>query len=360
MIENRIAGAVSYKILHIEDDPEDAKLVSRMLSRVKSCSLEITWVCDLHEALAAAEETQYDVVLVDFFLGASTAIDLIGDPPSCLKRSAIVMLTGSDETMVDELSYNVGVDYYLSKERLEYPVLERAVRYAIRNKQQQNRIRDFSRILAHDFTNPVCQISQCVSFLKHNLKGSVSEENKEFLGFLEKASARMTGILSGLKDYSFSQDGKLQIEPASMNSIVDGVTASISSFITSKNGVVERGDLGDAMVDRRVFSQVVQNLIQNGIKYNESIVPKIWIECSRADGRFILSFHDNGIGIKKESFAKVFEPMARLKTDAYYEGTGLGLFICKEIVERHSGRIWLESGGVEVGSSTFFVELPTA
>lgn len=353
-----IEGAASYKILHVEDDPEDAKLVGRMLSRVESCSLDVTWVRSLPEALSAAEDVQYDVVLIDFFLGAKTAIDLIGDLPNSFKRCAIVVLTGSDDSIVDELSFNIGVDFYLSKERLEYPVLERAVRYAIRNKEQQNRIRDFSRILAHDFTNPVCQISQCVSLLLLKLSKTVDKESLELLGYLENASNRMSSILTGLKDYSLSQDGSLQLEQASLNSIVDGVTSSISSFVESKNAAIERGELGNAHVDRRVFSQVVQNLIQNGIKYNQSPVPKIWIDCSRSNEAVVLSFRDNGIGIKKDSLTKVFQPMTRLDTVETYEGTGLGLFICKEIVERHGGRIWVESEGIESGGATFFVELP--
>jgi chemotaxis family two-component system sensor kinase Cph1 len=104
------------------------------------------------------------------------------------------------------------------------------------------------------------------------------------------------------------------------------------------------------------MSRLLQNLIANGIKYNDKKNPKIVLDCTQIDNNYVISIADNGIGISKEYNTKVYEIFKRLKTDNDSESVGMGLAVCKKIVEAHKGKIWHES---QVGEgTTFYINLP--
>lgn len=347
-----------YKVLFIEDDPEDARLVKRMLKKIVPQTMDLVWVATLEEAIESADETQYDAVLIDFYLGGSTAVSFLGNKPRNLARSAFVMLTGRDADLIEEISYDLGIDFYVTKENLDARILERAVRYAIRNKEQQNRMGDFSRILAHDLRSPVGQTGQCLALARESLLADPTEPVLDLIDMAENSCSRALQILSDLQEYSLAQAGTLLTEKLSLDQLVDEVLESLSSYLQEKNAKVEKGELGNIQVDRRVFPHVVQNLVQNGIKYNESAQPIVTIEQKDEEHFVLVSFSDNGIGIPDDSYKVIFQPLARLTTKKKYEGTGFGLSACKEIVERHGGSIWVQSNEPEVGGSTFYLRIP--
>jgi signal transduction histidine kinase len=119
--------------------------------------------------------------------------------------------------------------------------------------------------------------------------------------------------------------------------------ANLDSLLHSSGTVVTADPLPSVMGDAPQLSQLLQNLIENGTKYCEEPVARIHIAAARAQDTWLFSVSDNGIGIPKEHFRKVFEPLKRLNGASKCEGTGLGLATCERIVERHGGRIWCES-----------------
>ena len=141
------------------------------------------------------------------------------------------------------------------------------------------------------------------------------------------------------------------------NEIMDKVLGRLQSRIKQKGATVDCGELPSAMADASQMESVFFNLVSNALKYNESQAPRVEIGWTQSDSRYRFSVKDNGIGISPRFFDRIFIVFQRLHGRRQYSGTGVGLTLCKKIVERHGGRIWVES---EAGKgSTFFFTLPS-
>jgi light-regulated signal transduction histidine kinase (bacteriophytochrome) len=148
------------------------------------------------------------------------------------------------------------------------------------------------------------------------------------------------------------------VEPESTNSelVLNQVLSDLNLFIKQNKAAISHDHLPELMVDSTQLAQVFQNLIANGIKYHSEKPPKIHISAEKKASEWLFSVQDNGIGIDPQYSEKIFEVFKRLHKKEEYPGTGIGLAICKKIVERHGGCIWVES---ELGKgSTFYFTLP--
>jgi light-regulated signal transduction histidine kinase (bacteriophytochrome) len=166
----------------------------------------------------------------------------------------------------------------------------------------------------------------------------------------------MQNLINDLLEFSRVAKRACEPEPTDCEFVLNQALANLETFIEENEATVSHDHLPEVMADSTQMAQVFQNLIINGIKFHSEEAPKIQISAEKKASEWIFSVQDNGIGIDPQYSEKIFEVFKRLHNKEEYPGTGIGLAICKKIIERHGGRIWVES---ELGKgSTFYFTLP--
>ncbi len=242
-------------------------------------------------------------------------------------------------------------------------VSNRDLTLAVNKLEEANReLKDFVYIASHDLREPMRKISSFGELLKDSLEDKLEEDDKENLEFMIDGANRMTAMIDGLLTYSRVAAKATAFETVDLNEIVEQLrTLELAKLLEETGTAIEVPQpLPKVQAEPVQMRQLLQNLIANGIKYRrEGIQPRIVIKAEQiADGKVRVEIQDNGIGIAKEYQRDVFKMFKRLHSRQKYEGTGIGLAVCKKIVERHNGQIGVES---EAGAgSTFWFTLPVS
>ncbi|MBI1193291.1 MAG: PAS domain-containing protein [Bacteroidetes bacterium] len=222
-------------------------------------------------------------------------------------------------------------------------------------------LEQFAYIAAHDLKEPIRTIISFAQLLQRRHGPSIDEEGQEFMEYIVQGSRRMEALITGLLDYSsLDSRGQKDLETVSVHEILEGVLRNLANQIQERQVEVIFGELPVVRGNAVQLGQLFQNLVSNGIKFNTSAQPMIRIEgeVDPASGgdHWKFSVRDNGIGIPEDGMDKIFGIFRRLHNRDEYEGAGIGLAVCKKIVERHGGRIWAESSPGE--GTTFCFTLP--
>jgi light-regulated signal transduction histidine kinase (bacteriophytochrome) len=167
----------------------------------------------------------------------------------------------------------------------------------------------------------------------------------------------MNNLIEDVLEFSKISTVEMRQEQVDLDKILQSVLYNIDGFLQDKNGKVEYGEMPIITGNSGYLHQLFQNLIVNGVKYNEKTQPKVYIDCQLKDATYQFMIKDNGIGIDEEYRELIFEMFKRLHTSDKYEGTGIGLALCKKIVEQHGGRIWV--GSSDENGSRFYCTLPS-
>ena len=223
-------------------------------------------------------------------------------------------------------------------------------------------LKDFVYIASHDLREPLRKISSFGELLKDSLGGNLNADDQENLEFMIDGAERMTAMIEGLLVYSRLSKNGDAFEAVDLNEIVEQLEQLELAELLEESGaaIAVPQQLPKVQAEPVQIRQLLQNLIANGIKYRrEGIQPRVVIRAKQiADGEVRVEVEDNGIGIAKEYEEDVFRMFRRLHSRQEYEGTGIGLAVCKKIVERHNGQIGIES---EAGAgSTFWFTLPVS
>ena len=215
---------------------------------------------------------------------------------------------------------------------------------------------DFTYIVSHDLKEPLRGIDAFSRFVLQDYASKLDPKGKEYLESIQEASKRMTRLIENLLDLSRISRQRNPLESADLAQVLEEVRKNLVYAITEKKVNLQIGPLPTITCDRVRVQQVFHNLISNAIKYNDKNNPVVEIGCAKKDNLYEFYVRDNGVGIPKEYLDKVFKLFQRLPGAEKVEGTGAGLVIVKKIIEKHGGKIWLES---EAGSGTvFFFTLP--
>ncbi len=216
----------------------------------------------------------------------------------------------------------------------------------------------FAYIASHDLKEPLRTIGSYASLINRRYRNELDEEAKEFLLFITTGINRMYNLLGEVMNYSKLETSSDDIDFGWVNTkeLALEVKQSLREQFSDKNAQLILGELPMIHANRNHLHQIFQNLITNGLKYNTKEMPIIKISCARKENSYVFSFRDNGIGINKEYQEKIFEAFQRLHGKDQYEGTGIGLAICKKLVTNYSGEIWVDSQAGE--GSTFYISLP--
>ena len=217
-------------------------------------------------------------------------------------------------------------------------------------------LEQFAYVASHDLREPLRSITGFLDLLQMRYKDKLDENGREFIDFAVSGANRMSDLLIGLLEYSRVQSGGKPKASISAQAALDDALANLKAVITETNAAITYDKLPTILADNRQITQLLQNLIHNGLKFRGEQRPQIHIGCRKEKKSWVFSVHDNGIGIDPQYYERIFMIFQRLHPQGKYPGSGIGLAVCKKIVERHDGRIWVESD--EGKGSTFYFSIP--
>ncbi|HEX7692296.1 MAG TPA: PAS domain S-box protein [Sediminibacterium sp.] len=211
----------------------------------------------------------------------------------------------------------------------------------------------FAYIASHDMQEPLRMITSFLQLFKKKYEAHIDETAEQYIHFAVDGADRMKKLIQDLLQYSRIGSNKGHFEEIHTNDLLDEVVGVFLTAIEETGARITTGQLPDIKANRTQMFQLFQNLIGNAMKYHSQEPPEIRIEGKDEGGQYVFSVKDNGIGIKPVFFEKIFILFQRLHHKHEYSGTGIGLAVCKKIVDRHHGKIWVESEPGK-GSCFFF------
>jgi PAS domain S-box-containing protein len=214
-------------------------------------------------------------------------------------------------------------------------------------------LEQFAYVASHDLQEPLRMVASYTELLGQRYKGKLDDKADKYIFYAVDGAKRMQRLVADLLAYSrVGSQGKAMV-PVDCNAVLSYVLAVLAEPIRQADAVVDVGSLPIVQGDEGQVGQLFQNLIGNALKFRGPTPPRIAVEARLHSGRWLFSVSDNGIGIDMQHADRIFEMFQRLHERGKYEGSGVGLAIAKRIVERHGGRIWLESRTGE-GTTFFF------
>jgi NO-binding membrane sensor protein with MHYT domain/nitrogen-specific signal transduction histidine kinase len=217
-------------------------------------------------------------------------------------------------------------------------------------------LEQFAYIVSHDLKEPLRTISGFSSLLARKLDGQLAPDVQEYLSFISGGAKRMQELIDGLLSYARAGAVPEQLQPVALEALLEQVLAQLTGAIEDAQARVTHDPLPVVEGDPLRLGQLLQNLIGNGLKFRAEAAPRIHIGVEDGGSEWRLRVSDNGIGIDPKHQQRIFEVFQRLHGNEAYAGTGIGLAICKKIIERHGGRIWVVS--VPGEGTSFFFTLP--
>jgi signal transduction histidine kinase len=284
----------------------------------------------------------------------SSRVDLLGLPPELSVLAASVnAMAAALEIREDELKKY--------RDHLEETVAERTkeLEASRRELERSNaELQQFAYVASHDLQEPLRMVASFTQLLAQKYAGALDDQAQQYIGFAVDGATRMQQLINDLLMFS-----RIETQARKLGAVESSVSLSLALSnlavrVQETGAVIEHGRLPVVIADSIQISQVFQNLIGNAIKFNKSIPPRVWVNARVLDGMAEFRVEDNGIGISAEFSERVFVIFQRLNPRSEFPGTGIGLALCKRIVDRHGGRIWFEPSSH--GGTCFVFTLPVS
>ena len=360
-----IPGVRRARILWADDNADMRDYVRRLLAD----RYDVIAVPDGLTALLKAQEEPPDLVLSDIMMPGLDGFGLLRELRNHARTRTIPVILLSaragEESVVEGL--NTGADDYLAKPFSARELLARVrthlelarVRREWANELEQanNELEAFSHSVSHDLQEPLRMVASFTQLLAKRYKGRLDSDADEFIAYAVDGSIRMQRLIQDLLTYSRARaNGKALSEISSENALKEALT-NLRATIEESGAVVTHDSLPAITTDDTQLARVFQNLVGNAIKYRSAEVPHVHVSATKNGGQeWIFSVRDNGMGIDPQYFERIFILFQRLHGQKEFKGTGIGLTICKKILEGLGGKIWVES---QPGTgSTFYFALP--
>jgi light-regulated signal transduction histidine kinase (bacteriophytochrome) len=279
------------------------------------------------------------------------------------ERSDVIEPLGADRSEFGQLAGLVR-RFFTQKTELEKEIAERKLAMtALAAKEEDLRrsnaeLEQFAYVASHDLQEPLRMVGSYTQLLSRRYKGKLDTDADEFIEFAVDGVTRMQRLINDLLHYSRVGTKGREPEPTDSEAVLGRALANLKTAIEDNKATVTHDPLPVVMADDRQLEQLFQNLVGNAVKFHGAEPPRVHIRAERSNGCWMFAVKDNGIGIEPQYYERIFQVFQRLHTMKEYSGTGIGLAVCKKIVERHGGRIWVES---EPGKGTSFLfTLPVA
>ena len=377
-VGSAVAPNQPLRVLLIEDNPDDALLLKRMLAKFGG-QFSLEWFQSLHEGLRRLTQGNIDLVLTDLTLPDSTGGQTFAHVQASAPTVPVVILTGLDDDAASVEAVRLGAQDYLVKNQVDAKVLVRVMRYAVERKrveeilwqsqeqlilankrlQEVDSLKDtFLATVSHELRSPLTAIQEGTNQMLSGLHGAISDRQRLLLDVVSRNVERLVGLINNLLDLSKAEAGRLQISRrrTALRPLLESTLETYRAMAGNRAVRIEAGELPPVFVDEDRVLQILGNLHANAIKFT-SPDGTITLRAQAKAGAVLVSIEDNGPGISQEDQAKLFKRFSQVGAQANRpKGTGIGLALCKELVELHGGTISLES---EPGKgSRFFFTLP--
>ena len=234
--------------------------------------------------------------------------------------------------------------------------LDTQTRYAQELTRSNAELEQFSYVASHDLQAPLSTIAGYAQLLEKRCHNQLDAQGNKFIRNIVNSCERMQALIDDLLEYSRVGRSEKPFDVIDCNLVFEDACANLQLAIRQDRASVTRGDLPRVRGDSFQLLQLFQNLIGNAIKYRSSEAPMVRVSASRQGDSWVFSVEDNGIGIAEQYHPRIFQLFQRLHSQKQYSGTGIGLAICQRIVERHGGRLWVESEPNR--GSTFYFSIP--
>jgi PAS domain S-box-containing protein len=240
------------------------------------------------------------------------------------------------------------------RRRAEIALAERAKELARSNAD----LEQFAYVASHDLQEPLRMVTSYVQLLARRYRGKLDGDADDFIAYAVEGVGRMQRLINDLLSYSRVGTRGGEFGGVVLEEVFADVESNLRAAIEESGAILTHDPLPEVVGDRLQLGQVLQNLVGNGIKFRrEGTPPRIHVGARREPGEWVISVRDNGIGIEPQYFERVFVIFQRLNPREKYPGTGIGLAITKRIVERHGGRIWIESKPGEGSTIAFTIPI---
>jgi signal transduction histidine kinase len=342
------------RALLVEDEPADVELALRAL---RQAGFDATGdVADtVEEFTNLVRKNSYDVILADYKLPDWNGMEAV----EILHREGVdipvILVTGAlGELTAVECIKQGAADYVLKDQMARLP---ESVRRAMREKKlredhqqgqlelaRSNRdLEQFAYVASHDLQEPLRMVATYTQLLSERYRGKLDENADKYIHYAVDGALRMQKLVQDL--LAFSRVGRQGTAARSTdcNLVIQAALQNLEAALQESGAVVKADPLPVVIADGAQLTQVFQNLIGNAIKFRGPGAPTIQISAEGKDKEWTFSVKDNGIGIAPDQAENVFVIFRRLHTREEYSGNGIGLSICKKIIEHHGGRIWFES-----------------
>ncbi|WP_254565072.1 response regulator [Oscillatoria sp. HE19RPO] len=367
-------------ILIVDDQPDNLRVLSSMLI-IKGYNVRKALTGEM--ALTTCQKVVPDLILLDIMMpdltGYEVCESLQSNPQTC--KIPIIFLSALDDSTAKVKAFSSGGADYITKpfqteevlarihkqltiERLQRQLIQKNQELQTLNEELQRsnaELEQFAGIASHDLQSPLQLIMGYADMLLWQYDTLLDEKGEHYLSEISKASQRMNQLIHDLLSYSRVRSGKVELEPIDCEVVLAEALANLQEDINSSGACITHDTLPIVLGDRTQLIQLFQNILSNAIKFRRpQVPPKINISLTLNPENFAeFKIQDNGIGIAEEDYPVVFEIFKRIHAYNKYPGTGIGMSLCKKIVEVHGGRIWLTSQ-LHIGTTFFFtLTLPT-
>jgi len=363
------------QVLLVEDNAADAELMLRELRR-EGFDLSSTVVQTPDEFRRLVKQEMPDIILADYNLGQWRGIEALEILRADGLDIPVIIVTGALGDVSAVQCIKQGATDYVLKDGLAR--LPEAIRGALRAKRERGLrhqaeadlsrkaeelarsnadLEQFAYIASHDLQEPLRMVTAYTQLLAERYRGKLDDTADKFIGYASEGALRMQVLIQDL--LAFSRVGRNESTAVTVdcNAVMTELLLTLASAIQESGTVVTYAELPAVWADRTQVAQLFQNLIANAIKFRGTDSPVVSVRAEKSDQQWQFSVSDNGIGIAPEYADNIFVVFQRLHARTEYPGNGIGLAICKKIVEHHGGKIWVES---RTGSgSTFKFTMPS-